>query len=402
MTVSEHADWEPRSEEVLQDQRAAYDEMRQRCPVAHSDFLGWSLFRHEDVTDVLADPATFSSASRHLAIPNGMDPPDHQAYRDALAPHFEPDVMDRFEPVFRDIAKSVISALPGQGMVDASIHFSEPYALQVLCAYLGWPPENWEQLRGWTHGNQQVAFSQDRATGKQLAETMTGWVKDAIDARRQRDSDALQHVSAFVQSVIDTRKEHTGDDLTSRIMQTDVAGTRFSDEQIVSILRNWVAGHGTVAAGLEIVIQHIAQDQELQRQLRADTSLIPQAIDEILRVDGPLVANRRTATRDTEIGGRQIAAGERLTLMWIAANRDPDVIENPDDIRFDRDPEQNLAFGAGIHVCLGAPLARLELRVAVEELLATTSRIDLAGDGQSRREIYPGNGYSSLLVQISR
>ena len=396
--------WQPRSEEVLRDQRAAYDDMRQRCPVAHSDFLGWSVFRHEDVTRILEDPATFSSVSRHLAIPNGMDAPEHQVYRDAIAPHFAPDVMHQVEPVFREIARSVMATFSGMDEVDAAAHFSEPYALQVLCAYLGWPLDHWEQLRGWTHGNQQVAFSQDRETGKHLAATMTGWVKDALDTRRRRDEAALEQVSAYVQSAIEDRREHHDppeQDVTSRIMATQVHGAPLSDEQIVSILRNWVAGHGTVAAGLEILVQHLAGDQELQARLRTDPSLIPLAVEEILRADGPLVANRRTATRDTEVGGKPVKTGERLTLMWIAANRDPDVFDNPGEIRLDRNQAGNLVFGAGIHFCLGAPLARLELRVALEELLAATTGIELATDGEGQREIYPGNGYSHLPVRVA-
>src|SRR5690606_1907000 len=107
----------------------------------------------------------------------------------------------------------------------------------------------------------------------------------------------------------------------------------------------------------------LAADGNLQARLRVEPPLLPAAIDEILRISGPLVLNRRVATRDVEIGGRQIKAGERVSLLWIAANRDEQVFDEPGEVRLDRDPRPNLLYGAGIHVCPGAPLARLELRV---------------------------------------
>jgi cytochrome P450 len=398
-------DWDPRDESVLRDQRAAYDEMRQTCPVAHSEFLNWSLFRHEDIAHVLANPETYSSASRHLAVPNGMDPPEHTLYREALAPSFEPEVMAAIEPSLRGIALEIVQGWSDRGNVDAAVDFSEQFALKSVCAYLGWPLDVWEQLRGWMHGNQQAAFARDRAAGKALAATMTGYVQDALDRRRVSGEAAMESVTHYVQEAVDERREHhtrPTDDITSRIMATEVNGKRLSDEEIVSTLRNWVAGHGSVAAAIEILVYHLAQDQALQQRLRADRSLVPAAIDEILRSDGPLVANRRTTTREVEIGGRQIDAGATLTLMWIAANRDSDVFDDAADIRLDRNPEENFLFGAGIHVCLGAPLARLEMRIAIEELLAGTKTIELAAGAPPERDIYPGNGFRALPVQVTR
>ncbi|HRA48055.1 MAG TPA: cytochrome P450, partial [Thermomicrobiales bacterium] len=169
---------------------------------------------------------------------------------------------------------------------------------------------------------------------------------------------------------------------------------------IVSILRNWTAGQGTVAAGIAILVQYLAEHPDLQTTLRANPDRLPDAIDEILRVDGPLVANRRTTTRAVEIGGRKIEAGEKLTLMWIAANRDNRVFDDATEVRLDRDQSANYLFGAGIHVCVGAELARLEMRVALEELLARTTVIELGSSAPSIRAVYPSNGYQSLPVRL--
>jgi cytochrome P450 len=138
----------------------------------------------------------------------------------------------------------------------------------------------------------------------------------------------------------------------------------------------------------------------MQQRLRREPALLPAAIDEILRADGPLVANRRSTTRDVEIADRKIDSGEKLSVNWISANRDGRTFDDPDTVRLDRDPADNLLFGAGIHYCLGAPLARLEMRVAMEELLARTTTIALGANDLPRRHIYPSNGFGELPVRL--
>lgn len=382
MSQKPFADWDPQDQAVLHDQRRAYDEMREHCPVAHSDFLGWSLFNHEDIRTVLADPETFSSASRHTAIPSGMDEPEHTPYRAALDPYLDAEAMAVFEPHCRWIAADAIQSVLGRETVDIVSDFTQPFSLQSLCALIGWSLETWVDLRGWSHGNQQAAFSGDRAAGKSLAAEFTGFVMQELDVRRKTDAEA-------------------GNDLTSGLMNVQVNGKRLSDEDIVSILRNWTAGHGTVAAGIGIVILHLAENQNVQRQLRNEPTLLPAAIDEILRVDGPLVANRRTTTCDVEIGGQEIAAGDMLTLMWIAANRDPKVFDDAIEVHLDRDSAENFLFGWGIHHCQGIRLARLEMRVAIEELLARTDQFELVTSAQPKRDVYPSNGLGTMTLRLS-
>jgi cytochrome P450 len=376
-------DWDPRDIAVLGDQRRVYDEMRERCPVAYSDFLDWSLFRHEDIVNVLADPETYSSASKRLAIPNGMDPPEHTRYSRALAPYFRPDRMNALEPACRRIAVDLLKALlaRGEAEVDVIPEFAEPLPIKTLCRFLGWPPETWENLRGWTHGNQEVAFSQDKEAGAALAREFTRYVMEALRVRREASG-------------------HASDDLTTSIMGIVVDGVALNDEEIVSLLRNWTAGQGTVAASIGILVYYLAGHADMQQQLRREPALLPAAIDEILRADGPLVANRRSTTREVEIEDRKIGAGEKLSLNWIAANRDGRTFDDPDAVRLERNPEDNLLFGAGIHYCLGAPLARLEMRVAMEELLARTTMIELGAADLPRRHIYPSNGFGELPVRL--
>jgi len=143
-------DWDPKADEVQRDQRAAYDAMRERCPVAYSDFLGWTLFRHADVMRALHDPDTFSSVvSRHLSVPSGMDPPEHTDFRAALNPYFEPEQMAAFEPHCRQLARELAAALPADDEVELTGQFTSWFAVRVQCRFLGWPARFHEKLYQW-------------------------------------------------------------------------------------------------------------------------------------------------------------------------------------------------------------------------------------------------------------
>jgi cytochrome P450 len=364
---------------VLTDQRRAYDERREHCPVAYSEAMHWSLFRHADVTAVLADPVTFTNASRHHAIPNAMNGAEHAKHSSILARYFASAAMDAIAPQCRDIARQAVCALPRPGTVDAVADIAEPAALRMMCAFLGWSEETWQRVRTWIHRNREATFHQDRDAGQALAAEYAAIVTDALEDHRRRG---------------------LRDDVTAQLLCTEVDGHRWNDADIIATLRNWIAGHGTVSAVIGIVIAKLAADQALQGQLREQPALIAAAIEEIPRADGPLVANARTTTREVTIGGRVIPADERLSLMWIAANRDPRAFDAPDEIRLDRDQQGNLLYGAGIHYCLGAPLARLELRVTIEELLRHTAEFSLASPEPLEREKYPGNGFVAVPLHV--
>lgn len=376
-------DWDPTSHAALLDQRATFDDMRERCPVACSDFLGWSVFRHADVLRVLNDHHTFSSVvSRHLSVPNGMDPPEHTAYRRIVELYFQPARMQDFAPQCREIAASLVRELPGRDEVEFIAEFAQTFAVRVQCAFLGWPAHLHEPLRLWTQKNREASLALDRPTMAGLASDFVGHVNELLQNRRSAGARAK-------------------DDIVTSLLAQQVNGRPLRDEEIASILRNWTVGEvGTISAAVGILAHYLADHGDLQRQLRAQPSLLPEAIDEILRIHGPLVANRRTTTRPVEIGGRSIAAGERISLNWIAANRDPDVFDEADTFRLGRDPAANLLYGAGIHVCPGAPLARMELRLVMEELLGGTARISPPAGKPPTLAVYPASGFATLPLQI--
>ncbi len=379
------ADWDPRSEAVLKDQLATYDDMRRRCPVATSRYGYTSLFRHADVMHVLTDHETHSNAvSRFPSVPNGMDPPEHTAYRRLIEPYFEPQQMEAFAPVCREVAVRLVQALPEQADVELMADFAQIFALQIQCAWLGWPVELHEPLRLWTLKNQAATLARDEAAMSAVALEFDGYIKDLLTARRNAGSAAP-------------------DDVTTRLLRDQALGRPLTDDEIVSILRNWTVGElGTIAASIGIVVHYLAGHAALQQQLREQPPLLPAAIDEILRIHAPLVMNRRVTTRQVSLGERTLAAGTRLALIWASANRDEAVFGDPEEFRLDREPQLNLLYGAGIHVCPGAPLARLELRVVMEELLGHTRRIALLADQQPVKAFFPASGFSSLPLHIEK
>lgn len=384
MSQSTETNRNPVTEGTSHDQRLVFDELRERCPVVRNDVFGWALFRHADVVRVLHDHETFSNAvSRHLSVPNGMDPPGHTAYRRIIEPYFSPARMAAFEPHCRDIASRLVEAAVRAGTLEFMQDFAGAFSAEVQCAFLGWPDRLREPLRNWTQRNQQATREGDRERLKKLAQEFAQRVKVLLAERREVDAGPET-------------------DVTAALMHERVEDWPLYEEEIVSILRNWTVGEvGTIAASVGILAHHLAADPVLQQRLRTNARLLPAAIDEVLRLDGPLVANRRRATCPVEIGGQHIEEGERLSIVWIAANRDPAVFEQPDEIRLDRDPADNLLYGGGIHVCPGAPLARLELRVVLEELLRATARIEPNPEIEPVRAHWPAAGFERLPLRLA-
>ncbi|GAA3905728.1 cytochrome P450 [Halomonas cibimaris] len=384
MNPSRHNDWNPRSDAVQADQIQAYDAMRSRCPVAFSDYLQWSLLRHADVMRVLQDHATFSNAaSRHLSVPNAMDPPEHTKFRRIIEPYFNREAMDEFSPRCRAIAEGVVDRLPHDGKVEAMAAMGQDFALEIQCAFMGWPASLHEPLRDWVKRQQAATLAGDREALGELALEFDGVIRERLDVRRNMDTPP--------------------DDVTTRLMNETVDGRPLTDEELVSLMRNWTVGElGTISASIGILMRFLAANPDWQQRLRDEPEIVSELIDEILRLDAPLMSNRRIATCPVEVGGRKIEQGERLTILWGAANRDPDVFPEPDQVRLDRDPKRNLLYGAGVHVCPGAPLARMELVYFLRALIGATREIRLVDDDPAVRARYPAGGYDRVPLYIRR
>lgn len=217
-------DWDPRSDDVIRDPLAAYDGLRARCPMAWSGLLGWTLTDNAGIRAVLHDPETFSnSVSRHLSLPNGMDPPQHTLFRRLVERYFEPAEVAGLEPELDGIARELAEAARGAGNVDLVSAFCEPFAVRAQCAFLGWPRSVEAQLAEWARHNEAATREQDRQALAEIAAELDALVVALLDERRALGDDAPP-------------------DRTTRLLHEQVDGRPLTDAELVSILRNWTMG----------------------------------------------------------------------------------------------------------------------------------------------------------------
>ncbi len=378
---SKNPDWHPQADNVQADQRAAYDDMRDRCPVAYSDLLQWSVFRHKDVKEILLDHQRFSSkVSKHVSVPNGMDPPSHTTYRALIEPYFSAERVAEFKPKCQVIADDLAAQLTTTEAIDIMADYAEPFAARLQCAFMGWNEDVAPILLNWIKRNNTAVLAADRPELARLAEEFEQLIGEQLQLRR--DNPQIT-------------------DITAEILQEVIDGRYLTNKEIASILRNWTVGEvGTIAASVGIVAHFLAANPALQQQLRAKPELLWQANDEILRLHSPLVDNRRRTACPVELNGQQIAAQQRITINWIAANRDPEVFEKADQFVLDRDQSENLLYGAGLHVCPGEALARMELVVVIRCLLQYSQNLTLLADQPAQMAKYPMSGYATLPVML--
>lgn len=378
-------DWDPREDGVLKDQIRAYDTMRTQCPVAWSDYQHWTLFRHSDVMRALEDHQTFSSvSSSHLSVPNGMDPPEHTHYRQVIEPYFSEQAMSEFEPICRNIARNLVNSLPSGEAFDIVERFSRAFALQIQCAFMGWPDSLHEPLREWVLKNHQATLARDRKALADVAQEFDGYIHELLETRRQAGANAPR-------------------DVTTLLMEEIVNGRPVTDEELTSLMRNWTVGElGTISSSVSILLNYLAEHPDLKESLTNDINKVQDAIDEILRIDAPLISNRRITTRGIKIGTKKIPAGEKVTVLWASANRDEGVFGDPDVFCPEKNRNQNLLYGAGIHVCPGAPLARMELKILMEEFLRGIDTLEFALHEPPERAAFPTGGFSYLPVSVGK
>ncbi|GGC07138.1 cytochrome P450 [Cellulomonas carbonis] len=377
-------DWNPRGPRVRRDPVAAYDELRSRCPVAHGPDGAWTVFSHHDVMAVALDHTTYSNAvSRHLQVPNGMDGAEHSAYRAVVDRYFTPERVRAAEPVIRRVATELVAAVDVPGPVDA-VTVGARFAVRAQSAWLGWPTSLEEELLDWVEDNRSATRSRDRARTAAVAQRFTAIIRSLTDARRDAGDDAP-------------------DDVTTELVRDRVDGRPLTDEEIVSVLRNWTGGDlASMALCAGVVLTYLADHPDLQARLRAGVPdrELDRVLDEILRIDDPFVSNRRIATEPVTLGGRHVAAGDQVIVNWTAANRDPRVFGDPDAFDPEANAPYNLVWGIGKHVCPGRPLATLELRALTRAVLAATTAVEPDPDRPRERERPPAGGFVSAPLLL--
>ncbi|MCZ7524937.1 MAG: cytochrome P450 [Acidimicrobiia bacterium] len=346
--------------EVSRNPQPFYKKVRDQAPVIRTEG-SVSLARHEEIEHALRHPEVYSSAMGAIGlgnvrplIPLQIDPPDHKKYRKLLDPLFAPRQMANLEGDVVKLTNELIDAFVGRGECELNGELAVPLPCTVFLRLLGLPQEDLGLF---------LRFKDDiiRPGGGALDPFDT----EASDRIRRETG---QEMYAYFERMLDQREHDPRDDLLTRFLHSEVDGEQLTREEILDILFLFlIAGLDTVTDTLDCSFAFLAQHPDHRRQIAEDPSIIPSAVEELLRWETPVPGVVRIATRDTTIGGCPVHQGDIVSVMIGSANTDETFWERAHEVDFRRDPNPHLAFGGGVHRCLGSHLARLELRVAMRE-----------------------------------
>lgn len=373
--------------------------LRDNAPVywhAHPDGGGfWIISRHADVVAVSRDHKTFSAERGFVMVDElppeilaetrnqllGMDPPRHAPLRRIVIERFTQRMLEQLEPRVREITRGILASARARGECDFVYDIAGQLPTAVICSMMGVPEPMWEQIREWS----------DHSTSATDPD-----IGCSPEQQRQSSLD----MGMYGYSLAAERKGKGGDDLISLLTNVEVDGHTVTEAEFASLfVQITVAGNETTRAMISTGMHELLQRPALLAELRANPAALPMAIEEMLRWSSPLHHFRRTATRDTEFHGQTIREGERVLMLYTSANFDERVFREPMSFDIRRSPNPHLAFGHGIHLCLGANLARLEARVFFEELFRAFAGIEeTAAPARIRSNLV--NGFKRMPVRL--
>jgi cytochrome P450 len=351
-----------------------WDQLRGTCPVAHTDRYGgtWLPVRHEDVSAIARDTDNFSSelvivANRPPeeeristkpigpAPPITSDPPFHQHARRLLLPAFAPQVINNWEPEVRRMCNELIDSMGDADVVDAAVQYAQHIPVNVIGRMLGLPLEDSDYFREAVHV-----------------------VLENISAEANERIASVQTLFEYLGKHVEDHRANPREDLIDYLINATIFDQPLTNEHVVgTIVLLLIAGIDTTWSAIGSSLWHLAGNADHLARLVNEPELMPTAIEELLRAYAP-VTMARVVAQDTTIGQCPVKAGDWVLLPFPAANRDPDVFEDADQVIIDREENRHAAFGLGIHRCIGSNLARLELRVAVEEFVKRFPKFELA------------------------
>ena len=347
------------------------DDLRQRCPIAHTDRFGgaWLPTRYEDISAIAYDTAHFSSRSIIMgnfrsppqiapiggSPPITSDPPYHRHARKLLLPAFTRTAASKLEPATRAFCHSLIDAMDGRDVVDAAADYAQYIPVRVIAEMLGFPPDDGPQFR---------EFAEHKLEGINVPEP-----------RRVTRMSALYH---YLLAQVHDHLDDPRDDLTTFLINAEMNGRKLSASHVVGTMELLlIAGSDTTASAIGASLWHLAKTPEHTGRLLRDPGLLPVAAEELLRAYAP-VSMARLVTKDLRVRGVDMKAEDWVLLSYPAANRDPAQFDRADQVVIDRPINRHAAFGIGIHRCLGSHLGRMELRVALEVWLERIGSFSLA------------------------
>jgi cholest-4-en-3-one 26-monooxygenase len=385
-----------------EDVHETFADLRRDDPVHWQDIDGqagyWAVLRHADVVHVARHPDVFSAWAgsvvledlppdrlelmRHMLLV--MDPPGHTAYRQPLAPHFGARVIGRMEAQVRELCREILAEAAEREEVDVVHDVAGPLPARIIATIMGLPLDDAPRIQAWAEA--MVAGQDDEVAGAAPDDASIEMAMYGIELAGARRAEP------------EPRQDITGLLLAS----TFEDGEPMSDVDFGSFFVQLVtAGNDTTKAMMSSGALELTRHPDQLAALRDDPTLIPDAVEEMLRYCNPLHYFRRTATQDTTLGGKEVRAGDKVAMIYTSANRDEAVFADSQVFDVRRSPNPHLSFGIGTHFCLGAHLARLEARVFFEELLSTFRTIELAGPPARIRSNLT-NGYKRMPVHLTR
>lgn len=395
--------YDPRLPEVIADPYPVFHRLQAEDPTHWSEILGgWVLTRYDDVKACLNDRRL--SADRITPFlehqPGGgrpevqelsrlvgrwavfTDPPTHTRLRQLMNKAFTPRAVERLRPRIEEVANNLIDRIQDQGQMDVIRDFAYPLPVIVIAEMLGVPTEDRDRLKAWSD---ELALFIGSALG-------------TLD-KYERARRGVEEMTEYFHALVAVRRCGPRDDVISGLIAAEERGAVLSEDELVATcVLLLFAGHETtrnlIGNGILALLRHPDQLQTL----REDPSLAPSAIEELLRYDGPTQAQVRVAMEDFELYGKRIQPGQRIFTMINAANRDPDRFADPDRLDLRRGDNYHLAFGSGIHFCIGAPLARLEGQIAITTLLQRLSALEPPTDAPDWLDSLVFRGVRSLPV----
>jgi len=390
----------PMDPEFVADPYPMYHRLRAEDPVHQSPLGFWVLTRHADVIAMLRDPrlikepiAAFVAARFGMAVPPGLglsmldrDPPDHTRLRGLVSKAFTPKALESLRPHIQQIVDGLLAQVERKREMDLIEEFAYPLPVRVICEMLGVPVHDHERFKQWgldiARGLDAIMLPPDSEVGKR-----------SIAGRRA--------LADYFRALITERRAAPREDMLSALIATEEAGDKLNeDELLATCILLLVAGHETtvnlIGNGTLALLRHPGE----LRRLREDPGLIGTAVEELLRYDGPVQRTARIPSEDITIGGRTIPKGEMVMPFLGAANRDPAQFPDPDRLDLTRADNRHIAFGMGIHFCLGAPLARMEGQIAINTLLRRLPKLALATDTPEYRQSLTLRGLQSLPVSF--
>lgn len=370
-------DFDVLAREYVDDPFTIWDRLRGECPVAHTDRRGstWLPTRYQDVVDLAHDITRFSSMDivvipfegevpdepvlLHGVPPISADPPLHTWTRRLLLPWFSHRRVESYEAMTRELCARLIDGFVDAGRADAAADYAQQIPVRVIAHILGVPGD--------------------------MADTFTGWVRAVLEFAEDMEGrrEAMFGLIGFFITEVERRRETPGDDLLSELLHTEVEGEPIEVSIVLGMAAlTLVAGVDTTWSAIGSSLWHLATNPEDAKKLATDPEAMPLAIEELLRAYSP-VTMARVVTEDIEFQGCPMHAGDRVLMNFPAANRDPNAFDEPDRVILDRAHNRHVAFGSGIHRCAGSNLARMELRVAIEEWLKRIPDFRLDDDAET-------------------